>query len=369
LDKQKLAADRVVAAVSGHETDSADQAVHDSSFDLYHVVGQGMGHKIDPDSAAKIDAVIASWADHAGRGQAGRSPRRQVDLVTYTLRYNTVDWLSVTGLRQHWTRARVEGEITDRDRIVIATDGVTGLKLDFSKSGWPHKPVRAALSIDGQQLMLDDWDSAPGIQCELAWDGQWSVVEEFDDSIRKRPGLQGPIDDAFCERFVFVAPSRPAAHGVVQRWIDREFQYAKERWSRLMRGDVRVVLDRDLTEEDIATSHLVCFGDFTSNQYLRGIAGYLPIGWTRQDLMVGTKRFDPSVHAAVFCYPNPRNPDRYLVVNSGMTFREFSNVSNSRQIAMLPDWAVLDVSVSDDLIFPGNLVAEGFFDERWTFQP
>ena len=59
--------------------------------------------------------------------------------------------------------------------------------------------------------------------------GEWSVVEEIDSSLRKRPGLQGPIDDAFCERFVFVVPSRPAKHGVVQRWIDREIAICANR--------------------------------------------------------------------------------------------------------------------------------------------
>ena len=78
--------------------------------------------------------------------------------------------------------------------------------------------------------------------------------------------------------------------------------------------------------------------------------------------------FDPSTHAAVFCYPNPRNPNRYIVANSGMTFREFSNNSNSRQIAMLPDWAVLDVSDKDDTIFAGKVVAKGFFDEQWQLE-
>ena len=118
-----------------------------------------------------------------------------------------------------------------------------GIKLDFSGSAWPRKPVRAKLTIDGQRLLLDDWGEAAGIQCELVRETDWSVLEEIDSALRKRPGLQGPIDDAFCNRFVFVIPSRPATHGVVQRWIDREIEYAQDRWSRLMRGDVRVVQD------------------------------------------------------------------------------------------------------------------------------
>ena len=51
-----------------------------------------------------------------------------------------------------------------------------------------------------------------------------------------------------------------------------------------------------------------------------------------------------------------------------MTFREFSNVSNSRQIAMLPDWAVIDVTAKDDGLFPGRIAAEGFFDEQWQLR-
>lgn len=352
LDKQKQAADRVVERLGRRKV----------GFE--YVIGKDMGHKIDPPSATKIEAVLEGWAS-----QPKRSPRREIDFVTYTLRHHRVDWLEVTGLKEHWSPGRVRARLTGANTIEITTEGVTRLKLDFRDSGWPNKPVNASLKIDGQTLRVEDWDEAVGIQCEFAWDGQWSVVEAIDAALRKRPGLQGPIDDAFCDRFLFVVPSRPATHGVVERWIDREIEYATRRWSRLMRGDVRIVKDNALSEDQIRRSHLICFGDFTSNRYLHSVASHLPVRWTRETLRVGTRDFDPSVHAPVFCFPNPRNPDRYVVVNSGMTFREFSNVSNSRQIAMLPDWAVIDVSGDDDKIFPGKIVAEGFFDEQWNLKP
>jgi dienelactone hydrolase len=357
LDKQRLAADRVA------------QLARDTNVDLQHVIGAGMGHKIDADSAAQIDAVLAGWDEQVREQQAASGPRPRIDFVTYTLRYHQLDWLSVTGLRQHWRAGRLSAEIRGDHALEIVTDGVTGLKLDFSRSGWPYQPGIVKLTIDRQQLELEDWGEAPGNQCELQWNDGWSVVDTIDPSPRKRPGMQGPIDDAFCDRFLFVAPSRPATHGEVERWIDREFKYAMERWSRLMRGEVRVVVDRELTEEQIQSCHLICFGDFNSNQYLRGIAAELPIDWTRDKLVVGKLQLDPSVHAAAFCYPNPRNPDRYVVVNSGMTFRDFSNSSNSRQIAMLPDWAILDVSGENADIYAGKIVADGFFDERWSLQP
>ena len=133
-----------------------------------------------------------------------------------------------------------------------------------------------------------------------------------------------------------------------------------------MRGDVNVVLDTELTEEQIKNNHLICFGDFHSNQYLRSIADNLPIQWSKETLRVGSRKFESDKCVPAFCFPNPRNPKRYVVVNSGMTYREFSNVSNSRQIPMLPDWAILGVDSKDDAIFAGEVIAQGFFDESWS---
>ncbi len=350
VDKQKQAADRVY---------QRSQAL---GFDWPYVIGAKMGHKIDGKSAKEIDQTIARWA-----GQPAESPRKEIDLVTYNVRYGRAAWLEVTGLQEQWTPGRVRGEIVGDARLKIDTAGITQLRLDFSDSSWPGDDD-VGLQIDGDRFLIVDSDKGqPGFQCDLIFDQQWTQLTS-DLAVRKRPGLQGPIDDAFCDRFLFVLPSRPARHGVVQRWIDREMRYAMSRWRRLMRGEIRSVVDTELTEQQIAENNLICFGDYASNRYLFSVVDRLPIGWDRDAVKVGEQTFDATLHAPVFCCPNPRNPNRYLVVNSGMTFREFSNVSNSRQIAMLPDWAVLNVSVEEDGIFPGKIAAEGFFDEQWQLK-
>lgn len=347
VDKQKQAADRVYAQSK------------QLGFDWPYVIGQNMGHKIDAASRQEIDATMALWtADPA------ESPRQEIDFVTYNVRYGRAAWIEVTGLTEQWRPGHVKASVSGDDSLKIETDAITHLRLDFSHSSWPGGN-EARLDIDGERFLISDVnEDASGLQCDLFRGEQWTQLTA-DLSLRKRPGLQGPIDDAFCNRFLFVLPSRPAKHGVVQRWIDREIHYAKSRWSRLMRGEVRSVLDTELTDQQIAENNLICFGDYSSNRYLFSIREQLPIQWNLEAVKVADKKFDPAVHAPAYCCPNPRNPRRYLVVNSGMTFREFSNVSNSRQIAMLPDWAVLDVSVKDDGILPGRIAAEGFFDEDW----
>ena len=352
VDKQKQAADRVY---------EASRAI---GLSWPYVIGEQMGHKIDEPSAEQIEALLQRWSQ-----QPTALPEKELSFVTYTLRYNEADWLRVTGLQQHWQRGEVQAEISGEHALRLSTAGVTALELDFQRSGWPRDGSSIRVDIDGQTFeMADVQPERSGFQAQLAHAGQQWHVGEPSQTLRKRPGLQGPIDDAFTSSFLFVIPSRPAAHGRVERWLNREREYAITRWKQIMRGDPNIVRDIDLTPQQIRDNHLVCFGDFQSNQFLKTIAQDLPIQWTRESLIVGTNSYDPGLHAPVFCYPNPRNPNKYVVVNSGMTFREFSNNSNSRQIAMLPDWAVIDVTSDEIGIFPGKIADRGFFDEQWSLE-
>ena len=63
-------------------------------------------------------------------------------------------------------------------------------------------------------------------------------------------------------------------------------------------------------------------------------------------------------------YPNPLNPSRYVVLNSGFTFRDYAYLNNARQVPMLPDWAIVDLTTSPGSIWPGKIAAADFFDER-----
>ena len=59
---------------------------------------------------------------------------------------------------------------------------------------------------------------------------------------------------------------------------------------------------------------------------------------------MGTASSGAADHAPIFIYPNPANPSRYIVVNSGFTFRMGARTSNSLQTPKLPDWAVIDLN-------------------------
>src|SRR2546426_6486096 len=69
-------------------------------------------------------------------------------------------------------------------------------------------------------------------------------------SLSKRPGLQGPIDDAFMDSFIFVRPTGEPLNAGVGKWIEQQLTRATNEWRAQFRGE-----DRKSTR--LNSSHLV----------------------------------------------------------------------------------------------------------------
>ena len=76
---------------------------------------------------------------------------------------------------------------------------------------------------DGKGIASALGVAGPGIEEEHCQD---------DGKLRKRHGLQGPIDDAFMDRFVMVRPTGAAFHEKAGHWADGELRHAVDHWRR-----------------------------------------------------------------------------------------------------------------------------------------
>jgi hypothetical protein len=354
LDKQKQAADLMAGVL---------QKV---GVPLVHVIGPQTKHEYHPESIAAINRLVDALAAR------GRDPMpRRVSLVTPTLKYNRQAWVTVEALGHHWEKASVEAELAG-DEVKLDTRNVTAVALEMGPGRCPFAlghPI--TVRIDGQKL------AGPPPGSDRSWMARfhragtrWQAGADPDDkSLRKRHDLQGPIDDAFMDSFVVVTPSGPAWSGNVGRWSDAEYVRFIKEWRRQFRGEPRVRRDSDLPPGEIAAHNLILWGDPSSNSILKQIAERLPIQWSKEAITVGKQRYPGDKHALVAIYPNPLNPKRYVVLNSGFTFRDYDYLNNARQIPKLPDWAVLDVTTAPDARHPGKVVEAGFFGERWELLP
>ncbi len=343
-DKQKQAADLM------------ERELKRVGYDLRHVVGEGMGHKYNQESVDEIWAwLLEAW-------ERGRNPRPSwVIWETPTLRYPGYSWLQILGLEQHWDGALVEGR-WDKDEKVIELDleKVTAVAVKGSESE----------SLSGYQLKLGEQTidvTDPGFPVEgvslIRKDGTWEMGEPGKG--RKRPGMQGTIDDAFMSRFVVVPPTKAPSNAKLARWVDFELDHFRDRWSSLLRGELIERRASSLDSGDVAESNLILWGDPDSNPVIAEMVEGLPVEWGDGEFTFRGKTYDSGEFVPAFIFPNPLNPERYVVINSGLTFREGHDRTNSLQNPKLGDWVVIGLDEDPSDLATGRIEASGFFDEEW----
>lgn len=370
LDRQKQAADVMAAACR-------DVA----GIELTHIIGPQTAHSIHPDSLVEIEARLARLADR-GREHV---PQR-IRLHTPTLKYNRMNWITINALAEHWKPSGIDAEFVRGGgrfaSIELKPDGVTDFSIHFGPgelpSGLDGPPGVHILTPQG--VMVIESTDEPLVGSDLSWqcrfrlngdaaNPMWEIADsDLGEPFVKRHNLQGPIDDAFMDSFLFVTPSAACRSETVDKWVKSEQEHAIRHWRLQMRGDPRVKADSEVTDFDITHHNLILWGDPAANSVLARILDQLPIEWNSDKLVVAGVQYDAGHHAPVMIYPNPLNPERYVVLNSGFTYREYDYLNNARQTPKLPDWAVVDVTVPPGPRRPGRIVAAGFFDERWHWR-
>lgn len=350
--------------------DVAEEAMAKIGLKLERFVGPNTGHAYEKETKKRLDARVEELV------QKGReaTPKR-VWFSTYSLRYPSMKWVTVTGLEHHWRKATVDAEVVEPAGAKVATTNVTSFVLMPHEAGLKPGPEGVSVTVDGTRVVIPVGATPPGAAAVFAKkDGQWSLVrpgkgEEFfpKGEVRKTITLRGPIDDAFYDSFLVVKPAAAAADKPAA-WAAGECDHAVTDWRRQFRGEARVKAPADVTDADIAAHNLVLFGTPETNPLIAKVLPKLPIQWTKEKLVVNGQEFDGGRYVPVMIYPNPLNPAKYVVLNSGFTFREADYLNNARQTPKLPDYAVVDTQSPPGPRGWGKLPKAGFFGERWEWQ-
>lgn len=342
-------------------SDMMEKAMAAEGLKMERLIGPKTGHAYELQTRKELNRRLAEIC------AAGRNPvPEKIRFTTWTLRYNRMFWVSLDALEKHWERARVDAEISSPTAIDIKTSNVAAMTVDIPAANSRLAGSAAiAITIDGRKLEGRTND-AKGLHVFAQKTGAgWSIPVDPLMPLHKRHGQQGPIDDAFMDAFLIVKPTGKAMNEKTGQWAASECEHAIAHWQKQFRGEARVTTDAALSDDDIRENNLILFGDPGSNATLAKIADRLPIQWKGVKLMVGEQAFDASHHMPALIFPNPLNPQRYVVLNSGFTFREFDYLNNARQTPKLPDYAVIDVDSPITAKAPGKIVEGGVFNEQW----
>jgi len=279
------------------------------------LVGPKTEHRWHPDSKAESEAFLV-------KNMPQNAPKT-FRFVTFTPRYGRIWNWNIAALEHTYARAELSGTATD-----VKTKNIAELELD----------APGQVTIDGQTLkgkafvrQMNRWEVRPSKPV-----------------VRKRAGLQGPIDDAFMERFLCVADGDFPA-----------LETFKSNFHKYFRGDVRVKPAKEVGKADIADSHLVLWGTPSTNPLIAKVLKNMPVRWTASEIEIKGQKFDAASHTLALIQPNPLNPTKYVVFNSGHTFGKADLIgTNALLYPRLGDWAVIETAT-------GQVKAAGLFDEHW----
>jgi hypothetical protein len=249
---------------------------------MIFLIAPKTGHDMRPDNRKTLNEYLYD------RIKMGRQVPDHIRFATYTTRYNSDYWITVDRLRKHYERAEVDATRSDnRTRYQITTRNVARIALDRTDQA-------SAIEIDGQNLRVK---AAPGLAFEREnGGGAWKPAAMDEKGIRKKHGLQGPIDDAFLEPFLVVRPTGPPWNVAANHQALRILERFERQYSLAYRGHVRVKDDKDVTAGDPARYHLVLFGDPGSNLWIAKLNGKLPpLHWSKEKVMLGGHTFPQRV--------------------------------------------------------------------------
>lgn len=402
LDKQKQAAD--IMAKASWNLPELDR------FELTHIVAPNTAHTIAPEARQEIERRL----ELLDPGKERPSVPTSFSFTTPTLRYNRAHWLAIDALKEHWVPSKIAVNtiLTPEDNgqgiqmieiTVFPSPGISQFTIDLPTSVWEpvgNMKVRVVstrkIKRDAAEVEATDigefWvrrRSDRSLHATFRDNGtEWEVVSPLESEtqpLRKRPGLQGPIDDALMSPFLFVKPSGQGWHSETDQWVQSEFDRAVKEWHRQMRGNVRIKSSEELTPADLQNYNLILWGDPKSNPTIAKVLdasvplkmdsqeqsqSKMPISWTSESVAIGQNPQRSSKgHIPVLVYPNPLATHRYVVFNSSFTYREYDYLNNARQVPKLPDWAIIDLTTPPNGRWPGGIADADFFDEAWLARP
>ena len=295
-------------------------------------------------------------------------------LVTFTTgrpRIKKSHWVTIERFADHGKWARVKAKLAPPDQVEVETTNIIGLKLELPDSVWSKKQVR--LTLDRRRITVPASRATNGT-VTLWREGTTSAwklgARPAEKGLVKKEGLSGPMDDIYSDPIVVV-------YGTGGDHPDKlkEIAVSRQRLNKYTSMKYPMVSDKRFLKEvkggyqrsRYRDHALILVGNVKTNSVLATMKS-LPIRVTDIEVRLGKRAFRSPNVGARFIYPNPHNPDHYVMVIAGTTAESYklSGVLPS----YLPDYVVFDDEIGKKPYSPvigehRKLVAQGTFGERW----
>ena len=255
---------------------------------------------------------------------------------TNFLKYNSAYWVTIDRLQytNGWTRLAANISAPNRIDVTAAnlvqyTLALNGNLVNMGQAVQVY--TNGALTYNGPASSSLTLYAAVSPANTITG---WSATNSLPGSLLKTHALEGPITHMFMSKFVVVygtagtaaqtAQNLADAQQFVTEWNDyEEGKYnsadsgAGSAWRLPTQNWLTAIPDTAVTSGIIASSNLRLFGDHNTNSITAQIKGALPLTLLANGVSVGGRTYSGDNVRYAMIYPNPLNPNKYVVVGRG----------------------------------------------------
>ncbi|MDZ7814692.1 MAG: NPCBM/NEW2 domain-containing protein [Planctomycetota bacterium] len=296
----------------------------------------------------------------------------KVTLKTNALRHNSAYYVSLLRRKRYDRYAQLD--LIWSKNVEIITDNVSAFELEVSR------PMLQKLPWEGEKKFIVDGDSfalqqrTGNIYFTRTEDTWIMSLEPPAQKGKKRPGLEGPIEDAFVSPFLLVYGTIGENERLSAASKEEVLRFQRN-WRKRYNKPCPAKADTEVTDSDFKQYNLILYGTPWSNSVLRSIGDKLPFVIERDGIVPvrpGASKLSGEGVGCRFICPNPKAKDKYVVVNASPTASGMYGIDF--RFGNWFDWipydnrAWYDYCVFDArLRSPETFLESGYFDSRWAF--
>jgi len=300
-----------------------------------------------------------------------------VILKANQLKYGCAYWVRMERLEKKLDGSRfatIETEVTgkQKDIVEVTANGLVQFTLFLTPE--LVKVPEVSVVVNGESVYAGPTEKIT-VSASMDESGSiigWSTEDTLPRGLRKTAQIEGPIGHAYRSKFLLVRGTT-SKDDIPRNRAEAE-SFAAD-WNLRNHANISPVEDTSITDDDIATSNLILFGTADSNSIIVAINDSLPIRIWRNRIVAGANEYVGGNYGLYMIFPNPLNPERYVVISHGDIPGWVA--TDVRWLGILwPDYVVFDMNVvprqagedpygGQTAYHPDAWVEAGFFDQYW----
>ncbi|HEX2949141.1 MAG TPA: NPCBM/NEW2 domain-containing protein [Armatimonadota bacterium] len=325
-------------------------------YDIRYWEHPGKGH-----GGLGNDSVVVDWLlSHTRVTNPAHVSVRSADL-----RYAAAHWVKITQRETPYAFMRADAEVIAPNTIRLNTDNVLEITLS------PQSPL-----VDEAQPLQIFWNNAELTPVTLT-DGSVTLRARgyVPATFSKHAGVAGPVNDLYNTPFAVVVGTI-STDPLMRRMCERAGQRMLAWWNERFHCKPRYFMDNEITEAEQAQYSLLLIGGPADNRVAQVLAERIPLKMTGNAITIDGHAFVARDAAVQMIYPNPYNPDRYVVIRgatspTGMFFSDY--LLNDVDFCIVGSRAADITKMSNffDVITGRNAgppIVAGYFTNDWRYQ-